>query len=41
MEQKRFYFDVGSNARGVYLRISEVGISCYVNSDLLTTWKSG
>lgn len=24
VEQKRFYFDVGSNARGVYLRISEV-----------------
>ncbi|EDO39605.1 predicted protein, partial [Nematostella vectensis] len=24
VEQKRFYFDVGSNARGVFLRISEV-----------------
>lgn len=24
VEQKRFYFDVGSNTRGVYLRISEV-----------------
>ena len=24
VEQKRFYFDVGSNQRGVYLRISEV-----------------
>lgn len=30
VEQKRFYFDVGSNARGVYLRISEVSILSYV-----------
>lgn len=30
VEQKRFYFDVGSNTRGVYLRISEVsrGLDC-------------
>lgn len=27
VEQKRFYFDVGSNPRGVYLRISEVSFS--------------
>ena len=24
VEQKRFYFDVGSNNRGVFLRLSEV-----------------
>ena len=26
VEQKRFYFDVGSNARGVFLRLSEVSM---------------
>jgi len=25
VENKVFYFDVGSNRRGVYLRVSEVG----------------
>ena len=30
VENKMFYFDVGSNRRGVYLRVSEVG-SCYLH----------
>lgn len=30
VEQKRFYFDVGSNTRGVYLRISEVSTWTYL-----------
>jgi hypothetical protein len=27
-DQKRFFFDLGSNNRGHYLRISEVSFSC-------------
>lgn len=39
MEQKRFYFDVGSNTRGVYLRISEVSTWLYLRyaSDFIFT----
>ena len=36
VEQKRFYFDVGSNTRGVYLRISEVSTWLYIKQS--TDW---
>lgn len=39
VEQKRFYFDVGSNTRGVYLRISEVcrWFTCILGIQLMTS----
>lgn len=38
VEQKRFYFDVGSNARGVYLRISEVSTWLYIGQSTDCKW---
>lgn len=29
VENKNFYFDIGQNNRGIYMRISEVSVECY------------
>ncbi|KAK3737240.1 hypothetical protein QZH41_010869 [Actinostola sp. cb2023] len=37
VEQKKFYFDVGNNARGVFLRISEVTLAFRVTANYRTS----
>ena len=46
VEQKKFYFDVGRNDRGVFLRLTEVMSSSYLNLRLVLyqqiyLWLSG
>lgn len=31
VEDKTFYFDIGQNSRGIYMRVSEVRINCLVH----------
>ncbi len=36
VENKNFYFDIGQNNRGIYMRISEVTISVLTSVENLT-----